>query len=88
MKRNSICSLIASVVLSAALSAALQRCDYPGAPSSANDTKGTTYPTPTQTGPYAGYWAPDFSARNVRGEAVSIGQLRGKIVVLVFYGTT
>jgi peroxiredoxin len=36
--------------------------------------------------PYVGYVAPDFAVKSVNGETIKLNDLRGKVVLLAFFG--
>ena len=64
----------------------LQRCDYPGAPSPGSSSSSTTPQAPGS--PYVGGIAPAFSVKSANNETVDLNKLRGKVVLLAFFGTT
>ncbi len=64
----------------------LQRCDYPGAPSLGPTSSFSGAQVPGS--PYVGKMAPAFSVKSVNNESVDLSKLRGKVVLLAFFGTT
>jgi hypothetical protein len=77
---------IALVGMLLVLSFMSQRCDYPGEPSFgpvATSSPGTQ----VSGSPYVGNIAPSFSVRSVVNEIVDLSRLRGKVVLLAFFGT-
>jgi len=78
--------LIALTGVLFAVSMILQRCDYPGAPSTSPTSASTNTQVPGS--PYVGNMAPAFSVKGVDNETVDLSKLRGKVVLLAFFGTT
>jgi cytochrome oxidase Cu insertion factor (SCO1/SenC/PrrC family) len=86
MARCSITSSVRLVYTVIVACLCLQQCEYPApqAPS------GPSLPssTPVVVNPYVGSAAPDFATKSVIGEAVRLSDLRGKVVLLAFFGTS
>lgn len=63
----------------------LQRCDYSGAPTTSS---GSAPKPPVAGSPYVGNLAPGFTVKSVNNETVDLSALRGKVVLLAFFGTS
>ncbi len=86
MKSESKTDFIRLILMSVVLSATMQQCEYPS--STEPSVASTPSHSPVVTSPYVGNVAPDFTVKGVNGETVSLGDLRGKVVLLAFFGTT
>lgn len=78
-------SMISARLVSVAIAACgfLQHCEYPT--SAGLPTAPVSSPT---VSPYVGSVAPDFNVTSVDKKTIKLGQLRGKVILLAFFGAS